>query len=276
MPSIVSRFVWSATNQLLFSCAALLGCRTPGESSVQASVPGVRPAPVSGYRVVATLPHSVSSFTEGFFYLNGLFYESTGLKGHSELRVTFPKTGDLKLKAGLSPDLFGEGIVDVGRYIYQWTWQAHRGIIYSNRTLQQVGSFTYSGEGWGMTRDDSDIITSDGSATLSFRNPASFTVTRQITVRDAGQPVPMLNELEYIKGSIYANVWHTNRIARISPSDGRLLEWIDLSGLEPDAEERDPEAVLNGIAYDQKGDRMFVTGKLWKHIYQIEVVPPTK
>jgi len=276
MPLTPSHLISPGSVSVLLGCAILMGCTSSGGKPAQVPVSRSGPTPVSGYRVVATLPHTATNFTEGFLYLNGLFYESTGLKGHSELLVTFPETGAVKVKAGLSPDLFGEGIVDAGRYLYQWTWQSHKGIVYSLRTMKEVGSFTYKGEGWGMTRDKSSLITSDGSSTLTFRAPASFKVIRQITVSDAGKPVPMLNELEYIKGSIYANVWHTDRIARISPSDGRVLEWIDLTGLEPDALQRDPEAVLNGIAYDPKGDRIFVTGKLWKHIYQIQVVPSAK
>ena len=236
---------------------------------------GVAPAqaPVAGYRVVAVLPHAMTSYTEGFFYLDGLFYESTGLNGHSEILVTYPETGHIKMRAGLDPQHFGEGIVDVGPMIYQWTWQSHKGILYQRKGLRQVGTFTYDGEGWGMARDSRNIITSDGSAVLRFRTPGSFKVVREISVRDAARPVPMLNELEYVNGEIYANVWHTDRIARISHADGHVTGWIDLTGLEPDAMQRDPEAVLNGIAYDAKRDRLWVTGKLWRHIYQIEIVP---
>jgi glutamine cyclotransferase len=244
---------------------------------VAAPVAARAQAPVASYRVVATLPHSTSNYTEGFFYLNGLFYESTGIEGHSEILVSFPDTGHMKTRTGISPQYFGEGIVDWGRYLYQWTWQSHIGWIYDRRTMTAVRSFTYTGEGWGMTHDAAHLITSDGSATLRFRNPGSFAEVRSITVRDVGgRPVDMLNELEYIKGEIYANVWHTDRIARISPQDGHVIGWIDLTGLEPDAVKRDPEAVLNGIAYDATHDRLFVTGKLWRHIYEIKVVPPSK
>lgn len=239
------------------------------------SVGAAAQAPVYGYRVVATLPHSTSSYTEGFFYLDGLFYEGTGMTGHSEILVSVPESGTVKTRTSIAPQYFGEGIVDWGRYLYEWTWQSHVGWVYDRRTMQVVRSFTYTGEGWGMTHDAQHLITSDGSSTLRFRDPASFAEVRNIVVRDVGgRPVEELNELEYIHGEIYANVWHTNRIARISPKDGRVLAWIDLTGLEPDAEQRSPEAVLNGIAYDARHDRLFVTGKLWRHIYQIELVAP--
>jgi glutaminyl-peptide cyclotransferase len=228
-------------------------------------------APVSSYRVVAKFPHSTSSYTEGFFYRDGLFYEGTGLKGRSAILVIEPQTGKVLQRRDLPPELFGEGIVDWGHLIYEWTWQSHICFVYDRFSLRPVGQFTYSGEGWGMTRTSREIITSDGSSTLRFRDPATFKETHHIVVKDGNTPVEQLNELEYVKGEIYANIWHSDRIARISPRDGQVLGWIDLTGLLPPADQVDSEAVLNGIAYDAQHDRLFVTGKLWPAVFEIKV-----
>ena len=171
--------------------------------------------------------------------------------------------------------MVGEGIVDVGPNLYEWTWQSHVGFVYDRFSLRLLRQFTYGGDGWGMTRDGQHIITSDGTPTLRFRDPESFREVRLIVVKDGGQAVDQLNELEYIQGEIYANVWHSDRIARISPRDGHVIAWIDLSGLLPAGERGDVESVLNGIAYDAKGDRLFVTGKRWPFVFQIRVVPRT-
>ena len=231
-------------------------------------------APVSGYKVVAQYPHSTSSYTEGFFYLNGIFYEGTGLEGQSTVASIFPETGKPIQQHTIPPQYFGEGIVDWGPYLYEWTWQTHVGFIYDRATLQPVRQFTYTGEGWGMTRNTHEIITSDGTSTLRFRDPATFKETHHITVHDGTQLIDQLNELEWIKGEIYANVWHSDRIARISPANGKVLGWIDLTGLLPDSQKVNAEAVLNGIAYDAQHDRIFVTGKQWPTIFEIKVVPP--
>jgi len=230
--------------------------------------------PIDGYKVVATFPHATTSYTEGFFYLNGHFYEGTGLKGHSQILVTDPATGNVLQHLDVAPQYFGEGIVDWGSNLYEWTWQSHIGFVYDRATLHPLAQFTYTGEGWGMTHDATHIITDDGTAIIRFRDPKDFHEVRNITVTDQGAPVTELNELEYIKGEIYANVWHTNRIARISPRDGHVIAWIDLTGLLPDVVQLDNEAVLNGIAYDAQHDRLFVTGKEWPTIFQITLVPP--
>jgi glutamine cyclotransferase len=238
------------------------------------SLSAIAATPVSGYKVVAQFPHSTSSYTEGFFYLNGMFYEGTGLQGSSAVMEIYPYTGKVIQEHVLPPKYFGEGIVDWGPYIYEWTWHAHVGFVYNRSTFQLVREFHYTGEGWGMTRNDREIITSDGTDTLRFRDPATFRETRHIVVRDDGKTIDQLNELEWVKGEIYANVWHTNHIARISPRDGRVLGWIDLRGLLPAGEQMDPEAVLNGIAYDAQHDRLFVTGKEWPTVFEIKVLPP--
>jgi glutamine cyclotransferase len=233
-------------------------------------------APVEGYKVVATYPHSTSSYTEGFFYLNGFFYEGTGLQGQSQLLVSVPATGQVMQRVDLPPQYFGEGIIDWGSNIYEWTWQTNIGFVYDRFSLAKVAQFTYTGEGWGMTRTSTEIITSDGTRTLRFRNPLNFAETHHIVVKDGTQEITQLNELEYIKGEIYANVWHSDRIARISPRDGHVIAWIDLTGILPASQKVNSEAVLNGIAYDAKKDRLFVTGKQWPNIFEIKIVPAPK
>ena len=231
-----------------------------------------RSAPVSGYRVVAQYPHSTSSYTEGFFYLNGIFYEGTGLTGHSAVMSVYPLTGKPIQVHELPAEYFGEGIVAWGPDLYEWTWLSHVGFVYDRATMQPIRQFHYEGEGWGMTQDGREIITSDGTATLRFRDPASFRETRHIVVHDGNQLIYQLNELEWVKGEIYANIWHSDRIARISPRDGRVIGWIDLTGILPAGQRLDNEAVLNGIAYDAQHDRLFVTGKEWPAIFEIKVV----
>lgn len=229
-------------------------------------------APVHGYKIIAKYPHSTQNYTEGFFYLGGLFYEGTGLVGHSAVIVTKPETGQVLQSVTLPGEYFGEGIVDWGPYLYEWTWQSHICFVYDRFSLQRVKQFTYTGDGWGMTRTAKEIITSDGTSTLRFRNPETFAETRHIVVKDGGHPIEQLNELEYIKGTIYANVWHSDRIARISPRDGHVIDWIDLSGLISADQMVNAESVLNGIAYDAQHDRLFVTGKQWPTIFEIKIV----
>ncbi|MGI4830056.1 MAG: glutaminyl-peptide cyclotransferase [Janthinobacterium lividum] len=229
-------------------------------------------APVFGYTVVARYPHSTASYTEGFFFLNGTFYEGTGLQGQSEVLAIDPETGKPRQRASIPPPYFGEGVVDWGSNILEWTWQSHTGFVLDRFSLRTLKEFHYTGEGWGMTRTNKELITSDGSSTLRFRNPNTFAETRHIDVKDGSAPIEQLNELEYVKGEIYANVWHSDRIARISPRDGHVLSWIDLTGLMPQAERVSPEAVLNGIAYDAQHDRLFVTGKQWPWVFEIKVL----
>jgi glutaminyl-peptide cyclotransferase len=231
-------------------------------------------APVAGYKVVATYPHSTESYTEGFFYLDGLFYEGTGLKGHSVVMAIQPQTGKTIQQLDLPPQYFGEGIVNWGSNLYEWTWQSHICFVYDRFSLRPVKQFTYTGEGWGMTRTAKEIITSDGTATLRFRDPSTFKETRHIVVKEGAKTINRLNELEYIKGEIYANIWHEDRIARISPQDGHVIGWIDLSGLLPASQKINEESVLNGIAYDAAHDRIFVTGKQWPTIFEIKIVNP--
>jgi glutaminyl-peptide cyclotransferase len=230
-------------------------------------------APIMGYKVVARYPHSTDSYTEGFFYLDGLFYEGTGMAGHSALLVIQPETGTPVQKRELAPEYFGEGIVDWRANIYQWTWKSQICFVYDRFSLRPLKQFSYTGEGWGMTRTGKELITSDGSATLRFRDPDTFKETHHIVVKDGGKVINELNELEFIKGEIYANVWHSDMIARINPRDGHVIAWIDLAGLLPSDQKINEESVLNGIAYDAQHDRLFVTGKQWPTIFEIKVVP---
>ena len=236
------------------------------------SVDCVAAAPTMGYTVVAKYPHSTESYTEGFLYLDGLFYEGTGIAGHSALLAIQPETGKPLQKRALPPQYFGEGIVDWGPNIYQWTWKSNICFVYDRFSLRPIKQFSYTGEGWGMTRTASEIITSDGTATLRFRDPATFKETHHILVKDGTKVIDELNELEFIKGEIYANVWHSDVIARIDPRNGHVIAWIDLSGLLPREQMINAESVLNGIAYDAKKDRLFVTGKQWPTVFEIKTV----
>ncbi len=243
-----------------------------GISTINASAA----TPVFGYQVIARYPHSTASYTEGFFYLNGMFYEGTGLQGRSEVLAVDPATGQPQQHVAVPPPFFGEGIVDWGPNILEWTWQSHIGFVLDRFSLRTLRQFHYTGEGWGMTRTQKELITSDGTATLRFRNPETFAETRHILVHDGTIPIQQLNELEYIQGAIYANLWHSDRIARISPRDGHVLSWIDLTGLLPDNQRLNAESVLNGIAYHASHDRLFVTGKQWPFVFEIKVVPKTQ
>ncbi len=229
------------------------------------------PAPVLGYRVVGRYPHLKSSYTEGFFYLDGLFYEGTGREGQSAVLAIQPETGKVVRRVLLADEYFGEGIVDWGPEIYEWTWTSKICFVYDRASFRLLRKLTYDGEGWGMTRTATQIVTSDGSSNLTFRDPATFAKVRVITVHDGLANIEKLNELEFIHGEIWANVWHADRIARISPEDGRVVAWIDLTGLLPESQKVDGESVLNGIAYDAAKDRIFVTGKQWPTVFQIKV-----
>jgi glutamine cyclotransferase len=229
--------------------------------------------PVYTYRVLETFPHDPQAFTQGLVYLGGLLYEGTGLRGRSSLRQVELETGEVLRFKPLPDAYFGEGIAVLDERIYQLTWQSNVGLIYDLATFEQVGQFAYPTEGWGLTHDGTLLIMSDGTATLHFLSPADLSEVRRVTVRDAGQPVIRLNELEYVRGEVWANVWQTDRIARINPDDGKVTGWIDLSGLLPTEDRTGQVDVLNGIAYDADGGRIFVTGKLWPKLFRIEVVP---
>ena len=232
---------------------------------------GSAPVPVYGYQVVRSYPHDRTAFTQGLIVRNGVFYEGTGMPGQSTVRKVKIETGDVLQAKRLDAQYFGEGITEFKGSIYQLTWQHGLGFVYDANTFEQQRTFTYKGEGWGLTHDGKHLIMSDGSAELRVIDPSTMAEIRRITVRDNGRPVPQLNELEFVKGEIFANVWQTERIVRISPSDGRVTGWIDLAGLLSPAE-RTGADVLNGIAYDAASDRLFVTGKWWPRVFEITVV----
>lgn len=229
--------------------------------------------PVYTYRVVHVYPHDRGAFTQGLEYRDGFLYESTGLKGHSSVRKVNLETGRVVHEIELSPSLFGEGITVIDGRIVQLTWQAQTGFVYDRAGFKLLRQFSYSGEGWGLANDGKRIFMSDGTSQIRIWDPGTLGERERITVRDGGYPVQHLNELEYIKGEIYANVWQTDRIARISPSDGHVIAWIDLTGLLSDADRSETVDVLNGIAYDAAQNRLFVTGKLWPKLFEIEAVP---
>lgn len=227
--------------------------------------------PVYGYEVVNSFPHDAQAFTQGLIFQDGEFLESTGLEHHSTLRRVELQTGKVLQKVDVPGYFFAEGMTLFGGKIYQLTWTGMKGFIYDPKTFEKTGEFKYEGEGWGLTHDADSLILSDGTDEIRFLDPNTSAVKRTINVTDAGRRVLEINELEYVRGEIYANIWHNDRIARIDPSDGRVKGWIDLSGLLKPGEVTSQEAVLNGIAYDEQGDRLFVTGKLWPKIFEIKL-----
>jgi glutamine cyclotransferase len=223
----------------------------------------------SGYTIVHTYPHDREAFTQGLLYYDGFLYEATGLEGKSSLRKVELTTGKVLQRVDLPSAYFGEGLALWKDKLIQLTWKSKIGFVYDRATFRLVSTFTYSREGWGITQDGKRLIMSDGSSTLYFWDPETFKEIGHLDVKDKGKPVPELNELEYIRGEIYANVWQTDRIARISPSTGQVLGWIDLRGLFTPSERAGTD-VLNGIAYDAKRNRLFVTGKQWPKLFEIE------
>jgi glutaminyl-peptide cyclotransferase len=244
-----------------------------GRSAV-APAPAPGPAPVAGYRVVASFPHDPQAFTQGLLFRNGHLYESTGLQGRSSVREVALETGAVVRRHDLAPEHFAEGLALLSGRLFQLTWKSERGFLYEADTLRPVGEFRYTGEGWGLTAsgDGRSLVLSNGTATLRFLDPVTFAVQRTLAVQDAGRSVPDLNELEWVKGEVWANVWLTERLVRIDPASGRVTGWVDLAGLPLPEHRTGNEDVLNGIAYDAAGDRLFVTGKLWSRVYELQLV----
>lgn len=228
--------------------------------------------PVYGYQVVRSYPHDKTAFTQGLLYLDGFLYESTGLEGRSTVRKVELETGRVVQEFRLTPEYFGEGLTNWRTELLQLTWKHSTGFVYDRATLRVLRSFTYSGEGWGLANDGAKLLLSDGTSTIRFLDPQTFREIGRVTVRDRGKPVTQVNELEYIRGEIYANIWQTDRVARISPRTGDVVGWLDLKGLVTAAEANPAGgAVLNGIAYDASKDRLFVTGKLWPKLFEIKI-----
>ena len=230
------------------------------------------PTPVYTYTIIHTYPHDPGAFTQGLIYQNDILYEGTGLWGRSSLRKVELETGNVLQILALSNQFFGEGITIFDDRIIQLTWQSRTGFVYDD-DFDLLQTFNYPTEGWGITHDGTQLIMSDGTSTLYFWDPETFTETNRIEVYDENGPVVRLNELEYIQGEVYANVWQTDRIARIDPQTGQVVGWINLEGLLTlEGTNQPPVDVLNGIAYDAAGDRLFVTGKLWPKLFEIELV----
>jgi glutamine cyclotransferase len=228
-------------------------------------------APAYGYRIVNTYPHDPNAFTQGLQYVNGFLYEGTGNYGASSIRKVDLKTGRVIQQTPLPSGYFGEGITVWQNRLIQLTWTSKIAFVYDLESFRQTSSFVYPTEGWGLTHDGKRLIMSDGSSILYFRDPETFKEIGRLQVTDHGSPVKELNELEFIRGEIWANVWQTERIARIAPLTGKVIAWIDLDGLK-DATGGERPDVLNGIAYDAKNDRVFVTGKWWPKLYEIKPV----
>ena len=264
---------------------------TPAESAATAMTVAARPAPsltaqsavtatraaagavpVYTYKVVQVYPHDRQAFTEGLVYRDGFLYEGTGLNGKSELRKVALESGQAVQRLSLAAQYFGEGISVYDNRIVQLTWKSHTGFVYDEASFDQAGRFSYPTEGWGLTYDGQSLIMSDGTSVLHFLDPQTYTETHSIRVTGESGPVDQLNELEFVDGEIYANVWQTDFIARIDPQTGQVIGWIDLSGLLGPGDRTTPVDVLNGIAYDAQGKRLFVTGKLWPKLFQIELV----
>jgi len=228
--------------------------------------------PVATVRIINAFPHDKEAFTEGLLFHQGYFYESTGLNGQSSLRKVEIKSGKIIQEINLAHEYFGEGMTILGNKIYLLTWQHKTGFIYNLPDLRKTGEFHYEGEGWGLTTDGKNLWMSDGGTEITCRNPASFAIIRRITVRDSDKPVKNLNELEFVRGEIWANVFMEDVIVRISPQNGKVLGWIDLRSLHTELPETERRDVLNGIAYDKKNNRIFVTGKFWSKVFEIKLI----
>lgn len=241
--------------------------------------PSVAPAPKAGpvahytYEVIQAWPHDPKAFTQGLLFRNDTLLESTGLNGESSLREVEWRTGRILKRIEIPRTYFAEGLAVIGAKAYQLTWQNHQGFIYDADTFQRLGEFAYDGEGWGLTTDGTLLILSDGTNRIRFLDPATFKIVRTIDVTADGQPVSQLNELELVRGEIFANVWQTDRVVRIDPANGRVLGEIDFSGLLSGADRLPTANVLNGIAYDAPNDRLIVTGKLWPKIFEVRIKP---
>ncbi len=287
----------SPCGQLLFLLVAgiplaLAGCgqgaTAPGQNTAPPGIQSVQPLaanPASGaelkrgapvlytYEIVNVWPHDRGAFTEGLVFLDGQLFESTGLNGQSTLRRVDLKTGQVAQQVEVSPEYFGEGLAVLAGKAYQLTWRNHQGFVYDLKTFRQERDFAYQGEGWGLTTDGHQLIMSDGTARIRFLDPATFAVTRTLSVSDRNWPVDRLNELEYVKGEIYANIWGADYVVRIDPATGTVTGVIDFTGLLPRQDRSFDTDVLNGIAYDPKADRLFVTGKRWPKLFEVRLKP---
>jgi len=253
----------------------LVGLGVSGSSS-RLDILRIDVVPDYTYEIIGGYPHDEAAFTQGLVFENGILYEGTGLRGRSSLRKVDLETGQILQIHQLPAHLFGEGITVYNNKIIQLTWRFNKGFVYDKNSFELLAEFNCPTEGWGITYNGEYLIVSDGTATLYFLDPESFEKVRHVEVYDKrGGPVIRLNDLEYVKGEIYANVWKKDYIARISPQTGEVVGWIELKGLLPDGIIDNQEAVLNGIAYDRENSRLFVTGKLWPQLFEIKLVAIT-
>jgi glutaminyl-peptide cyclotransferase len=265
---------------LMASATLIVSCQKKSEPDItptdQHDVTTAPPAwkafPSLTYQTIRELPHDPLAFTQGFLLHDGVWIESTGLQDQSSIRRVEVETGKVLLMKELKGDFFGEGATVLDGKIYQLSWKNQQGFVFDATTLAWKKNFSYNGEGWGVTTDGRQLIMSDGTETIRFYDPAAFAFTRAIEVKKAGQPLKMLNELEYVEGEIFANVWQTNEIVRINPANGEVLGVIDLTGIDKAEEKKSVDHVLNGIAYDHDKKLLYVTGKCWPKIYQINLI----
>lgn len=256
---------------MLAGAAPFVSAPTPSSARQQAAgapTPAAAP-PVEDARVIATYPHDTGAFTQGLFFSDGRLFESTGQHGESAIREVDLTTGKVKREAKLPPEYFGEGSTGWGKTIVSLTWKHGKGFRWDRDSFRKLGEFAYPGEGWGLTQDGKTLILSDGSSELRFLDPKTFTEQRRISVTWRGKPVRQINELEYVRGEILANIWHSDLIARIDPETGVIKGVIDLRAVIASVDVRDSEAVLNGIAWDDKSGKLYVTGKRWPKLFEI-------
>jgi glutaminyl-peptide cyclotransferase len=252
-----------------FLIAALPHCMVAQTAAKQRTAP----APEYGFQIVRAYPHDSAAFTQGLAWRDGFLYEGTGLKGRSSLRKVRLETGEVIERINLAPEYFGEGITFYKNEIVQLTWLSQTGFVYDASDFRLLRQFSYKGEGWGLTTSGNEIFMSDGTPEIRVLDAATLSEQRRLTVRNGDKQVDQLNELEFVEGEIFANVWQTDRIARISPQTGKVAGWIDLRGLLSPMYRLEPGAVLNGIAYDPIRKRLFVTGKLWPLVFEIRLIP---
>ncbi len=263
----LTRFAMPAAALLV----VLLGGGTVRSQAPAIGDPPGAPARQLRWEVVSSHPHDPAAYLQGLLWHDGGFFESTGLRGRSTLRRVEWPSGRVIRRVDLPPNVFGEGLARVGNRLVQLTWKSGRAFVYDVKTLRLLEEFRYEGEGWGLAFDGTSLIQSDGSDVLTYRDPQRFRATRRLAVTWNGKPLHRLNELEVIDGEVWANVWYTDFIVRIDPASGRVSSYLDLTGLLPAGQRRQPDAVLNGIAYDPATRRIFVGGKLWPTLFEIRV-----
>ena len=288
-------FLILITLSISFACSSSASNSKPNVNAANAKTPPAA-LPVYGYQIVKSFPHDPKAFTQGLVFKDGFLLESTGQEGQSTLRKVEIETGKVLKKWDLPREDFGEGITLLGNKVYMLTWRGGLGRVFDANDFTLIKEFSYQGEGWGITNDGTNLILSQGTHVLKFVDPNTFAIIKTLPIlREDGRPLMKLNELEWVKGEIWANIWHSedpdtlgkpNYIARIDPATGKIVGWIDLAGISPDDQlkpgegdtsngtEPKSEHTLNGIAYDAVADRIFVTGKLWKKLYEIKLTPP--